>query len=82
MEGATVTYAHYSLIQGTRRGAILGTRMTLLFAILLTIFQGIAQMLDLLLQMVYTDQHSSSQQDSTEYMCLSVQPLCSLFPND
>ena len=39
--GATVTYAHHSLIEGSRRGAILGTLMTLVFAILFTICQGI-----------------------------------------
>lgn len=39
--GATVTYAHHSLIQGNRRGAILGTILTLVFAILFTACQGI-----------------------------------------
>lgn len=39
--GATVTYAHHSLIQGNRRGAILGTLLTLLFALLFTACQGI-----------------------------------------
>jgi len=39
--GATVTYAHHSLIEGNRRGAIFGTILTILFAILFTICQGI-----------------------------------------
>ncbi len=39
--GATVTYAHHSLIQGNRRGAILGTLLTLVLATLFTICQGI-----------------------------------------
>ena len=39
--GATVTYSHHALIQGDRRGAILGLVMTLVFAILFTICQGI-----------------------------------------
>lgn len=39
--GATVTYAHHSLIQGNRRGAILGTIITVLFALLFTACQGI-----------------------------------------
>ena len=39
--GATVTYAHHSLIQGNRYGVILGTLMTLIFAVLFTICQGI-----------------------------------------
>lgn len=39
--GATVTYAHHSLIQGNRRGALLGTIMTVLFAVLFTACQGI-----------------------------------------
>lgn len=39
--GATVTYAHHSLIQGNRRGAILGTIMTILLAVLFTLCQGI-----------------------------------------
>ncbi|CAO1637812.1 unnamed protein product (mitochondrion) [Jaminaea pallidilutea] len=39
--GATVTYAHHSIIQGNRRSLILGTIITLIFAILFTICQGI-----------------------------------------
>ena len=39
--GATVTYSHHALIQGNRRAAILGLVMTLVFAVLFTICQGI-----------------------------------------
>lgn len=39
--GATVTYGHHSLIQGNRRGQILGTLLTIVLAILFTICQGI-----------------------------------------
>lgn len=39
--GATVTYSHHSLIQGNRRGAIVGAMLTLLLAILFTVCQGI-----------------------------------------
>ncbi|PRD25163.1 UNVERIFIED_CONTAM: Cytochrome c oxidase subunit 3, partial [Trichonephila clavipes] len=39
--GATVTYAHHSLIQGNRRGTILGLIITLSFAVLFTACQGI-----------------------------------------
>jgi len=39
--GATVTYSHHALIQGNRRGAITGLLMTLVFAVLFTICQGI-----------------------------------------
>ena len=42
--GATVTYAHHSLIQGNRRGAILGLIITVAFAILFTACQGIEYM--------------------------------------
>jgi cytochrome c oxidase subunit 3 len=38
--GATVTYAHHALIQGDRKGAIVGTAMTLLFAVVFTGLQG------------------------------------------
>jgi len=34
--GAFVTYGHHALIQGDRRGAILGTLLTIIFAILFT----------------------------------------------
>jgi cytochrome c oxidase subunit 3 len=39
--GATVTYAHHSLIQGNRRGTILGLIITIAFAVLFTACQGI-----------------------------------------
>lgn len=39
--GATVTYAHHSIIQGNRYGTIVGTIITLVFAIVFTICQGI-----------------------------------------
>ena len=39
--GATVTYAHHALIEGNRKGAILGTAMTLVFAIVFTTLQGV-----------------------------------------
>jgi|SRR5690606_17654196 cytochrome c oxidase subunit 3 len=39
--GVTVTYAHHSLIQGNRRGAIYGSIFTVLLAIIFTIFQGV-----------------------------------------
>jgi len=37
--GATITYAHHSLIQGNRYGTILGTLMTVVFAIVFTALQ-------------------------------------------
>jgi len=39
--GATVTYAHHSLIYGERKGALYGSIATVLLAIIFTIFQGI-----------------------------------------
>ncbi len=39
--GITVTYAHHSLIQGYRRGALYGLIYTILLAILFTVLQGI-----------------------------------------
>jgi cytochrome c oxidase subunit 3 len=39
--GATVTYAHHSLIHGERKGALYGSIATILLAIIFTIFQGI-----------------------------------------
>jgi cytochrome c oxidase subunit 3 len=39
--GATVTYAHHSLIQGNRKGALYGSVATILLAIVFTLFQGI-----------------------------------------
>lgn len=39
--GATVTYAHHALIEGDRKATLLGTAMTLVFAILFTALQGV-----------------------------------------
>jgi len=39
--GATVTFAHHSLIQGKRKGALNGSIFTILLAIVFTAFQGI-----------------------------------------
>jgi cytochrome c oxidase subunit 3 len=39
--GATITYAHHSLIKGERKGAIYGTIFTVLLALVFTLFQGI-----------------------------------------
>lgn len=39
--GATVTYAHHSLIQGERKGTLYGSVATILLAIIFTGFQGI-----------------------------------------
>jgi cytochrome c oxidase subunit 3 len=39
--GVTVTYAHHSLIQGNRSGALYGLIYTILLAIIFTLFQGI-----------------------------------------
>jgi cytochrome c oxidase subunit 3 len=39
--GATVTYAHHSLIKGERKGAIYGTIATVVLALIFTLFQGI-----------------------------------------
>jgi cytochrome c oxidase subunit 3 len=39
--GVTVTYAHHSLIQGNRKGALLGLLYTVLLAIIFTGFQGV-----------------------------------------
>ncbi|SCZ95434.1 BZ3500_MvSof-1268-A1-R1_C042g00104 [Microbotryum saponariae] len=38
--GASITYAHHSLIEGNRRGTILGIIITVLFAIVFTGLQG------------------------------------------
>ena len=38
---ATVTYAHHSLIQGKRKGALYGSIATILLAVIFTGFQGI-----------------------------------------
>lgn len=39
--GATITYAHHSLIYGERKGALYGSIATVLLAIIFTIFQGV-----------------------------------------
>jgi cytochrome c oxidase subunit 3 len=39
--GVTVTYAHHSLIQGNRRGALYGLLYTIILAVIFTIFQGV-----------------------------------------
>jgi cytochrome c oxidase subunit 3 len=39
--GATITYAHHSLIKGERSGAIYGTVLSVLLALIFTLFQGI-----------------------------------------
>lgn len=39
--GVTVTYAHHSLIQGNRKGALYGTLITVLLAGIFTFFQGV-----------------------------------------
>ena len=39
--GVTVTYAHHSLIQGNRKGALYGTVLTIVLAIIFTALQGV-----------------------------------------
>ncbi len=39
--GATITYAHHSLIQGERKGSLYGSVFTIILAIIFTIFQAI-----------------------------------------
>ena len=39
--GVTVTYAHHSLIQGNRKGALYGLVFTILLAVVFTLLQGI-----------------------------------------
>jgi cytochrome c oxidase subunit 3 len=39
--GITVTYAHHSLIQGNRSGALYGLLVTVILAIIFTALQGI-----------------------------------------
>jgi cytochrome c oxidase subunit 3 len=39
--GATITYAHHSLIQGNRKGALYGSYATVLLAVIFTAFQGV-----------------------------------------
>jgi cytochrome c oxidase subunit 3 len=39
--GVTITYAHHSLIQGNRNGALTGTVYTIILALIFTILQGV-----------------------------------------
>jgi cytochrome c oxidase subunit 3 len=39
--GVTVTFAHHSIIQGNRSGALYGLVATVLLAIVFTLFQGV-----------------------------------------
>jgi cytochrome c oxidase subunit 3 len=39
--GVTITYAHHSLIQGDRNGALYGTLFTIVLAFVFTAFQGV-----------------------------------------
>ena len=39
--GATITFAHHSLIKGDRKGALDGTFLTVILALVFTLFQGI-----------------------------------------
>ena len=39
--GATITYAHHSLIKGERKGALYGSIITVLLAAIFTFFQGV-----------------------------------------
>jgi cytochrome c oxidase subunit 3 len=39
--GATITYAHHSLIKGERKGALYGSIFTVILALIFTLFQGI-----------------------------------------
>lgn len=39
--GATITYAHHSLIKGERKGALYGSIITVLLALIFTFFQGV-----------------------------------------
>ena len=39
--GATITYAHHSLIKGDRKGSLYGSIFTVLLALIFTLFQGI-----------------------------------------
>jgi cytochrome c oxidase subunit 3 len=39
--GATITYAHHSLIKGERKGALYGSIFTVILALVFTLFQGI-----------------------------------------
>lgn len=37
--GATITYAHHSLIEGNRKGALYGSFITVILALIFTFFQ-------------------------------------------
>jgi cytochrome c oxidase subunit 3 len=39
--GVTITYAHHSLIQGNRKGALYGTIFTIILAVIFTGLQGL-----------------------------------------
>src|SRR5690349_25155653 len=39
--GATITYAHLSLIKGERKGALYGSIFAVLLALMFTFFQGV-----------------------------------------
>ena len=39
--GATITYAHHSLIKGDRKGSLYGSFATVILAIIFTFFQGV-----------------------------------------
>jgi cytochrome c oxidase subunit 3 len=39
--GATITYAHHSLIKGDRKGALYGSMFTVLLALVFTFFQAV-----------------------------------------
>ena len=39
--GVTITYAHHSLIQGNRKGALYGTVLSILLAVIFTLLQGV-----------------------------------------
>jgi cytochrome c oxidase subunit 3 len=39
--GATITYAHHSLIKGDRKGSLYGSIVTVILALIFTVFQGI-----------------------------------------
>ena len=39
--GVTVTYAHHSVIQGNRAGALYGLIATAILALIFTVFQGV-----------------------------------------
>lgn len=39
--GVTITYAHHSLIQSNRKGALYGTVATIILAVIFTFFQGV-----------------------------------------